>query len=421
VVDKQHHEPGDDAVQAPLVKPRVFYGYILVLASACVMALFAGTLAAFGVFFKPVLTEFGWTRAMTSGAFSLSWILQGLLAVVMGKFTDKYGPRAVISFCGLLVGFGYVLMAQVQTIGQLYLFYGIIGTGMSGSNVSLVSTVARWFVRRRGIMAGFILAGGGIGALITPPLANWLITNYDWRRSYVVLGCLVLVFVLVAAQFLRRDPAQKGQLPYGYDEEKSPLKSPTKGLSLREAIRTRQFWMIFVLFFGLGFCAYVIVVHIAPHATDLGIPADRAARILATIGGLAIIGRVVMGNLGDTLGNRQAFMISFVLMSVALLWLTVVKSAGMLYALSAAIGFTWGSGALGSPLVAEFFGLRSLGENLGVINFGYSIGAALGPFIAGYVFDVSQSYRVAFLLTAVVAISALMSTILLKPGTKGAI
>ena len=163
-------------------KPQRFYGYIVVVAAFFIMVLMFGIFDTFGVFFKPLLTDFGWTRAVTSGAFSLYWIIQGLLAIVVGRVNDRFGPRVVITFCGFIFGLGYLLMSQVSALWQLYLFYGVmIGTGMSGAFVPLTSTVARWFVKRRSMMTGIVVAGIGIGGLIAPPVANWLISIYDWR------------------------------------------------------------------------------------------------------------------------------------------------------------------------------------------------------------------------------------------------
>ena len=129
-------------------QPKIFYGYIVVAASFLIYMVMWGTYYTFGIFFKPFLVEFGWTRAMTSGAYSLSLILHGLLGIVAGKLTDRFGPRVVVTACGLLLGSGYLLMSQVSAIWQLYLFYGvIIGIGISGGFIPLVSTVARWFVK----------------------------------------------------------------------------------------------------------------------------------------------------------------------------------------------------------------------------------------------------------------------------------
>ena len=317
-------------VQKPSsAEPRFFYGYIVVAAALCIMLMIYGTRFAFGVFFKPVLTEFGWTRAMTSGAFSLSMVMEGLLGIIMGGLNDRLGPRVVLTLCGFLAGLGYLLMGQVNSVWQLYLFYGvIIGTGMSGVFVPLVSTVARWFIKRRSMMTGIVMSGVGMGALIAAPMANRLISTYDWRISYIILGSIVLVVVILAAQFLRRDPTQMGQAPYGESKEEQRLKLGTEGFSLSEAAYTRQFWMVFIMLLCHGFCMFAISVHIVPHATDLGISATAAANILATTGGLAIIGRVLMGSAADRIGSRQALAIGYVLMSAALFWVVPAKRCG---------------------------------------------------------------------------------------------
>jgi len=281
--------------QSPGAEPRFFYGYIVVMAAFFIMLLMWGIFFTFGVFFKPFLTEFGWTRAVTSGAFSLSWITQGLLAIVVGRVNDRLGPRIVITVCGSILGLGYLLMSQISTLWQLYLFYAVlIATGMSGTFVPLTSTVARWFVKRRGMMTGIVVAGTGIGGLIAPPVANWLISIYDWQVSYIILGSIALVVVVLVAQLLRRDPTQVGQMPYGENKEETGLKGGTEAFSLKEAASTMQFRLIFSMFLCLGFCMNTILVHIAPHATDLGFSAANAANILATVGGVGVIGRVVL-------------------------------------------------------------------------------------------------------------------------------
>lgn len=399
-----------------------FYGYIVVVAAFFIMVVAFGVYVAFGVFFKPVLSEFGWTRATTAGAFSLAWIMQGLLAIFMGRLTDRLGPRIVMTVCSLLLGLGYLLMSKIGAVWQIYLFYGvIIGTGMSGIWVPIMSTVARWFIKRRSLMTGIVMAGAGIGVLITPPIANRLISIYDWRISYIILGSIVLVFVFLTAQFLRRDPTKVGQRPYGENKgEEAGLKLGNWEFSLKEAVYTSQFWMFCGMSFCLGFSAYVIMVHIAPHATELGISTASAANILATVGGLTIVGRVVLGTIADRIGNKQAFIIGYFLMAVALFWLVPVKEGWMLYLLAGVFGFAFGVGAASSPLVAELFGLSSHGLILGVTTLAYSIGGAVGPFVAGYIFDITDSYQVAFLVSAVLSIASVILASLLRPtGVEG--
>lgn len=403
---------------SPNAKPRLFYGYVVVVAAFCIMVATYGTRYAFGIFFKPILTEFGWTRAMTSGAFSLSSILIGLLGIAGGELNDRFGPRVVVTICGFLLGLGYLLMSQISDIWQLYMCYGvIIGIGMSGAWVPLLSTIARWFIARRSLMTGIVLTGISIGGLAAPPVANWLISTYDWRIAFLILGSTVLVIIVLAAQFLRRDPTKVGQKPYGERKEgEKGTKSGTEGLSLKEAVYTRQFWLVFVLLFCLGFCLFSILVHIAPHATDVGISTTTAANILATLGGVTIVGRIVLSAAADRIGNKQVFIIGFILMAISLFGLVPATEVWILYLFAVVFGFAQGGmGPSESPLVARLFGLRSHGLIFGVVSTSFPFGAAVGVFLAGYVFDVTNSYLLAFLACAAIAILGLVSTILLTP------
>ena len=160
-------------------KPSFFYGYVVVAVAFIIMTATIGTYYSFGIFFKPMSADFGWNRALTSGAFSLSWLVTGFLTIAIGWLNDRFGPRPVMTLCGLLAGIGFLLMSQVNTIWQLYAFYGVlIGAGLSVF-VPLLSTVARWFVKRRTLMSGIVVCGIGVGSLAIPPLANWLIQTYD--------------------------------------------------------------------------------------------------------------------------------------------------------------------------------------------------------------------------------------------------
>ena len=403
-------------------KPSFFYGYIIVATAFLIIAIVWGTFHSFGIFLKPLSTELGWTRAMTSGAFSVSFLLLGLLGIATGRLTDRFGPRIVVAVCGLFLGLGYVLMSQVSTIWQLYLFYGaFIGAGMSGSVVPLLSTIARWFFKRRGMMTGIAISGLGVGMLIMSPVANWLIATYGWRTSYIIVGIIILALVIIPAQLLRNFPRQSGQLPYSENAagEKDDLQKI--GFSLREAIRARQLWLLgaaLVCFF-LGIEA--VLVHIVPHAIDLGISTSNAAAILAVTGGLSTIGRVIMGGASDRIGNKLALIICFVLVSMALFWLLAAKELWMLYLFAAIFGFGYGgTAALLSPTVAELFGLGSHGAILGAILFSATIGEASGPVLAGHIFDVTGGYSLAFLVCALVTLAGFILVSLLRPaGAEG--
>ena len=394
-----------------------FYGYVIVAAAFFMSIVMWGARLSFGVFFAPVLDEFGWSRAATSGGFSLTWVFTGLLSIAVGRLNDKFGPRMIMTIAGCLLGLGYLLMSQLSSLWQLYLFYGVISIGMSAALVPTLSTIARWFVKMRAFMTGIVLAGTGIALMVIVPVAHQAILNYGWRTVYIIVGSVALVVVVVAAQFLRRDPYQVGKLPYGYDGTSTAAScAQTYGLSFKEALGTKQVWLISLVYFSAYFVYHVLVVHIVIYATGQGISSARAVGIMVFLGGAGIAGRTIMGFFADRIGNKQAMVLSAGLMTLALFWLLVAKELWMLFLFGVAFGFGHGGIAtMESPIVANVFGMRSHGVILGLVFFCDTMGGAIGPFLAGYIFDVTSSYSLAFSLCAILGGINLTAVLLLRP------
>jgi MFS family permease len=288
---------------------------------------------------------------------------------------------------------------------------------MGAGFIPLASTIPRWFVKRRSMMMGITISGIGLGAVVMPPLAIWLISGYGWEISYLVVGTMVSVLIISAAQFLRRDPAQIGLLPYGENQaKKAGLGPPATSFSLSEAIRARHLWMFSVMYVCHGFYIMTVAVHIVPHITDLKISPTTAASVLAVIGGTSIFGRIALGNAADTFGNKTVLIGCFTTVAISLFWLLVAKKVWMLYLFAATYGLVYaGLDVVSSPILAELFGLESLGSILGVMGISFSTGGAIGPVMAGHIFDVTGSYEIAFLLCAVLVLVALAIAYLLKP------
>ncbi len=396
-----------------------FYGNIIVAAVFLIMVVIWAGFYSFGVFFKPILNEFGWNRALVSGAYSISSILMGLLGILMGWLNDKLGPRIVMTVSGFFIGTGYLLMSRITAVWQLYLFYGVVlGIGMGGSYVPIMTTVARWFEKKRGMMTGIVAAGVGIGGFIGPPLADFLISNYGWRSSYLVFGGTIIIVILLCAQVLKYDPFVIGQVPYGADpNDKDSIEANNRGLSLKDALGTGSFWIYFAMIFCLGYCVFSIMVHFAAHAMETGFSSARAAQILAAVGGASIVGKVVLGRVSDIVGNRNVFLGGFLFMALGLFSLIPADKIWMLICFALVFGMAYGGCvSVESPMVAELFGLGSLGLIIGVISFGFTVGGALGPWLTGYVFDITSSYRTAFFVCASLSALGLILTLFLKTG-----
>ncbi len=399
----------DTTQDAP--RTTLFYGYVVVVAAFLVMAVSSGSIYSFSVFFAPLQQEFGWSRAVTSGAFSCYTIMQGLLSMGTGRLNDRFGPRLILTVCSIVFGAGFILMSRIEAVWQLYVLYGLfIAGGFSGAPVPLMSTVARWFRSRRGMMTGVVMAGTGVGTMLMPPFANHLIETLAWRSSFVVVGVIVIGVVLLAAQFLRRDPSSVALEPMGGAAIERTDEAPTSGLPFSSARHTRQFWLLMLAFIGFGFALQSVMVHVVIHAVGLGITSGSAAAVMTAIGGMGVVGRIGAGALGDRYGARRLLLLQFSLLSLSLFWLAAAKSISSMLAFGLAFGYAYGGIVpLYSNMVADLFGLRAHGAILGTVTFCVGIGSAIGPVFTGYCFDVMGNYLIAFATCgAVAAISVLL-------------
>jgi MFS transporter, OFA family, oxalate/formate antiporter len=394
---------------------KIFYGYVIVAASFLIMTLAYGAQNTFGVFFKPMAREFGWSRAETSGPFAMCVLLSGLLSIVSGRLSDRYGPRKVVAFGGIILGVGYILMSLIHGLWQLYLFYGVlVAIGLSAIYIPLVSMIARWFTTRRGLMSGIGISGIGFGIAVMPALASQLVVRFEWRIPLLVIGGILMVAIALLAQLLRT-VQETGSTTENRGSPANAAVGAEEGFSFREAIKTRQFWMIFIAWILYGFFYQIGMVHIVPYANDRGMSAVAAATVLTTIGLVGTFGRVSQGFISDRLGNRNTVFGSYALMGLAYAGLAVSHSIWMLYVFAVVFGFLFGIGILLIPMVAEYFGFKDLGVISGVLIFSNSLGGTIGPPLAGGIFDATNSYELAFIACAVAGLAAGSIVWRLKP------
>ncbi len=404
-----------------LTNRRSFYGHTIVAAGFTIQLMMWGAFNTFGVFLKPLSLHFGWSRALTAGAYTLNTVLFGVLGILTGRLVDRFGPRLVVTVCSVLLGAGYLVMAGIQTAWQLYFALGVlVGVGLSGSYVPLSATVARWFVARRGLMTGVVVSGAGAGGLVAPIGAALLVESFAWRMSYLIIGLVTLALSLAAAQFLVLDPATRGSAPYGAGAVDPDV--PVAGFTLAESVRTASFWLLASAWLIHGLFGAALTVHLVAHATDMGIADTTAAGILGAVGGLGIAGSFLMGAVADRLGSKAMLLVGYGLTLLALLLLVVADDAWPLLIVAVAFGFGWyGIGTIVPLVTAELFGTRALGMILGVIELMWAVGAGLGPLLLGYVFDVTGTYRPGFVGSAVLSLAALVACLILPlPGGRRA-
>jgi MFS family permease len=386
-------------------RPQIYYGFIVLAACFFIMTLVYGAQGSFGVFFKPMLNEFGWTRAETSGPFALNMVFSGILSIFAGRLSDRFGPRKVVLFGCLIISLGYLLSFGINHLWQFYLYFGVVvAAGQSSIYVSVISILVRWFAARRGLMSSIGISGLSFGVGVVPIISSQLIESFSWRTSFLILGVICLVLLLLFAQFLRDNP-ELSTLP---DKDRQKIASNRDWeFSFHEAFKTRQFWMLCIAWVFYGVIAQVGVVHIVPYAS-----------ILSAIGIVGIFGRIGTGFIADRFSTKATIYSSCFLMAVSFLGLVVSSSVGMLYVFAVIFGLLFGIGALVGPIVGEYFGLKGIGAISGSMIFAYSIGGAIGPLLAGRIFDAAGSYQIAFLACGISGIASGLFIWLIKPLSK---
>jgi len=400
-----------------------FYGYIVAAAGFVIWMIGFGISGTFGIFYKPILTEFGWNRADTVFAFSLGTFMSSFFAIFTGFLTDRLGPRIVVTVFGSFLGLSCLLMSQVNGLWQFYLNYGIVASiGMSVTATPVMATVARWFVRRRGLVTGIVQAGLGIGGLVLAPLTGWLITKHGWRNAYWVLGIIALVGFILSGLFMRRSPEDMGQLPDGEMAKDRPiLPTPEVSIShsslpLGKIVITSQFWIIAGLYSIFGFCRSTFLAHTAAHIQDLGFSLMDASNVMAFLMASSMAGRIGMGRVADAIGNRAAFMISYGATAISLILVLASGHLLGIYLFAFAFGFGWGAQAvLRFSTTAEVFGLSSLGFIMGILGIFEALASALGAYYAGFVYDILGNYGPVFWFGIVVSILGILLGAFLRP------
>lgn len=413
-----------------------YYGWFIAFAAFTGIALTAGISNTQGVFFKPLLVDFGWTRAMVAGAFALASITAAMLSPLMGQLADKFGPRIMVGVCALFTGGTYLLLSSSSALWQFYLILAFfMAVGNTANFGSIGPTISRWFFTKRGLAQGIVQSGAGLGTIIFPPLATYLILTHSWRFAYIVLGLLILVLVGSMSFIYRRNPQEMGLQPDGKTpstteatpDTKTRSISPPPGsmpfvrnFTLRQALASKSFRLLAFIAMVASFTQQLVLVHLVPHATDVGFSPALAATFMSVMGVSNIVGKIVMGVISDRIGRRYSLIISLSLAASMLFWLMIAHGTWAFYLFAVVYGFAYGSWIPMFPAIAgDLFGLGSLGAIYGAVMSSNSIGGALGPFIAGYIFDVTQSYNYAFIAAAVLLITgigALYFIHLPKPG-----
>jgi MFS family permease len=394
----------------------VHYGWVVVTAAFAVLFLAYGIQYAFGLFFAALTEEFGWSRASLSGVFSVYAAAYALLSLPAGRLTDRWGPRAVVTLGGSLLGLGLALSGTVRDLAPLYGTYLLAAMGMSTAYVPCNATVARWFEARRGLAVGLAMSGAGVGIFVCPPLVAVLLAHVGWRRAYVVLGVGLALALAVIARLFVRDPRQRGLRPFGAAPASTAVGPAEDGWPVERAVRHRSFGLLLAVYALTWAPVFMPLVHLVPLARDLGLSPVVGATALSTLGVGSLAGRLGLGAVSDAIGRRPALAISLGLQAVAFAGLAGVTDATALHVAAAAYGVGYGAVSTLMPaLVADFYGPAHAGSLVGLCFGLAGPGSGLGPVLGGWLFDRSGTYAWAFAIGAALNAVALALLLAMRP------
>ncbi|MCY4639548.1 MAG: MFS transporter [Chloroflexi bacterium] len=404
---------GAAARGGPVRLRRPFYGWWIVAAGSGIHIMFAGLLMqAFGAYAAVLREEFGWSRALVSGAFALARVESGLLGPLQGWMLDRFGPPAIMRVGLVLFGIGFMLFSQLDSPATFYATFFLIAIGSSlGGPLAITVAIVNWFERRRATALGISQVGFAIGGLLVP-LTVLAMETWGWRWTAFGSGVLIIAVGMPLSFIIRHRPE-----PYGYTVDGRPPEErrdhgdqaaaapADSDFTAREAMRTRAFWMVSLGHGSALLVVSAVMVHLFLQLTErLHYSLGEAALFVSLLTVMQMGGQVFGASLGDRFEKRVIIVICMVMHMVGLLLLAFADSLWMVVAFSMLHGLAWGTrGPLMMAIRADYFGRSSYGTIMGFSSVIVMMGMMGGPLLAGFLADRTGNYEVGFTVLALAA------------------
>ena len=420
-----------------LRRRKIFYGWWMVLGCAILNFINGGTfIYGFTTFFNPIRQTFGWTAAVTSIAFVFRGLETGALELVVGLLVDRVGPRKLMLPGWIIAGLGFIWMSRIDSLWAFYGSFMVIAFGMSfGSFVTIDTALAHWFTKKRSRAMTLVRVGFGVSGILVP-LVALSISQFGWRETATFVGIALWVFGIPLSLLMRHKPSQYGYLPDGETPEvmrepttgPSPrssrgitepdLSSSVTGFTAKAALRTRAFWLLSFAFFFQHIATGAIMVHIVPFLESVKIRTEIAATAVTGMTLSSLIGRLGFGFLGDFANKRYLIAIALTLQTIGVFIFSFVDADRVWLIIPFLLTYAPGFGGtipVRPALVADYFGTRNIGAIFGWMGFIGMLGGVASPVIAGWFFDVTGSYHLAWQIFALVTLPAIPLMLLAKP------
>ncbi len=389
------------------MRPKFFYGYVILALCFANMVAMRGVNGAFGVYFLALLDEFQWSRSEGASIASINFVSYALAAPLVGLAFDRYGPRILMPLGAFLVGSGLILSSFANSLWGFHFSYGLI-TALGQGALSFVghnALISFWFVRKRATAIGIASMGQGLGALVMVPLTQLFITHFGWRWTFVATGSLLL-FVLVPANALlqRRSPDDVGQFPDGASAPATRAPAGRRGnqsasgrdWSVRQALTSFPFWCVTAGHLALGTALFMINTHAIAHFVAVGVNKLTASLYFGLIGFIRIGATVVWGTLSDRLGRARAYGIATAVTALGVACLVALNRGAPLWLIYLAVALYGIGHSAGNPtygaVIGDIFSGRKIGVIFGFLEISFGFGSAFGSWLGGYLFDITGSY-----------------------------
>ena len=414
-----------------------YYGWVVIAVAFVTMAIGVNARTSFSLLFPAIVDEFGWDRGTTAAIFSIGFMVSTGMTPLLGQLMDRYGPRLTIPLGAVFVSAGMYTATLSSEIWHFYLSLGVmvVGTSIFISYIGHTMFLPNWFERKRGLAVGIAFAGVGAGSMALFPWMQATIDSEGWRTACIVIAAVSL-FVLVPLGFIfqRRHPSDLGLLPDGDvpgmgRENSSSADHKSRAIvdhkwvetnwTLGLAMRTRQFWFLTIAFVGGLYIWYAVQVHQTRYLIDIGISKEIAALALGLVSLGGVVGQVWIGQFSDRMGREWAWTLAcvgFLLTYLALYALRIWPEPWLMYAMVVVQGaLGYGLASVFGSVPADLFAGPRYASIFGVIAAAAGAGAAIGPWLTGFMFDHWQNYDGAFAVAIVVSLVSIAAMWLAAP------
>lgn len=404
---------------------RFFYGFYIT--AACFFILFflwGMVFNTFPVFLKPIAVSMNWGRGELAVALLVGSVVSAIASPLAGTLIDRLGAKLVMAAGAVVVGVTIIIESRITELWHLYTCFGFIGLGLMCSTIIPCSLlISNWFVSRRGAAMSAAFVGTSFGGMVMSPVANWIIINYGWRTAFVFSGGTILIAVVPLILFvIRTHPAEMGLKPYRRGEAEEADTGAVWGVGVKEAFKLRAFWQIAAIMLIISIAYGGMANHCVAYLTDLGHSPTRAAFAWSLVMGVMVLGKVSFGPLADRWGAKIAMALSCLLFCISIGFLIYAVPYWIVLVFATIYGFSCGAPLVINPLLTgEYLGVKNFATLFGILNIMGTIGGAIGPVGAGYVFDAIGSYLPAFYVVIPLMLLCGVIAILMRPVPKSAL